>query len=172
MLNAVDSKDTEQNISTLGAMIWLLMHSELHKRVTTRVLMRNTLPPIALRQFKIIYAQGYPVAYASWAGFSQASEKKYINEPMLLDPKDWNSGDRMWFIDYVSPFSYHHTLQLRSWLRTYFHGRYVRALRVRPGNPVGKIHTFAGRGLPENWKEGADQEIFKNFIAPSNEHQN
>lgn len=161
--------DPAEKISALGAMVWLLMHSTLHKGVTTRVLMRNTIPPIALKQYVIIYDDGYPVAYVSWAFFSAESERKYIHEPSMLDPKDWNSGERLWFIDFISPFSYRHTVALKSWLKKNFPGRYARALRVKPDDSVGKIHTYAGSDLPDDWKDGADQEILAGFIKITSE---
>jgi cytolysin-activating lysine-acyltransferase len=88
------------NFYDLGRIAWLWMQSSLHQKWSTRLMMRNVIPPVSSEQFKLISEGELPVAYASWAFFSAEAEKRYIINPQLIDINDWNSGDRMWFIDY------------------------------------------------------------------------
>ena len=52
---------------------------------------RNTIPLISLGQYEILHGDdGIPVAYASWAYFSEDAELRYIRDPSLIRLEDWN----------------------------------------------------------------------------------
>lgn len=152
-----------ENFSDLGRIAWLWMNSNLHDAWSTRLMMQNVIPPITLGQYRIISDGAFPVAYASWAFFSPEAEQRYIVSPSQIDIKDWSSGDRMWFIDYISPFSPKHTLRLKSELRDLFSNRYARALRVRPDGVEGRVLTYSGEDAPDGWRDRADAEILSHF---------
>ena len=124
---------------------------------------RNVIPPISLAQYRIISNGQFPVAYASWAFFSPEAERRYILNPTLIDIEDWNSGERMWFIDFISPFSTENTMRLKSELRSVFPNRYARALRLRRESKEGRVMTYFGDNLPEGWRTRADIEILSHF---------
>lgn len=128
---------------------------------------RNVIPPISLGQFRIISNGTFPLAYASWAFFSPDAELRYIANPSKIDIKDWVSGDRMWFIDYISPFSPRHTLQLKSELRKMFPNRYARALRVHPDSQEGRVLTYFGKNPPDGWRAKADHDMLSHFAGLS-----
>jgi cytolysin-activating lysine-acyltransferase len=153
----------------LGQISWLWMNSKLHADWSTRLMTRNVIPPISLEQYKIILnGEGLPLAYASWAFFSKEAEFRYIANPSQIQLEDWNSGDRMWFIDYISPFSIRHTLQLKSLLRDSFHDRFARALRVTPEGKTGKVLTYFGENAPDGWRNTADTQIMSHFTEREN----
>jgi cytolysin-activating lysine-acyltransferase len=63
-------------------------------------------PPILLEQCKLYFdnkAGQLPVAFASWALFSESAERDYLAHQRIA-PSNWNSGDRLWLIDFISPF--------------------------------------------------------------------
>lgn len=147
----------------LGQVAWLWMNSSLHANWSTRMMMRNVVPPIANAQIKIIRDGDFPVAYASWAFFSDEAELRYIANPSQIKLEDWRSGERLWFIDFVSPFSARHTLKLKSQLRERFPDRYARALRVKPPSETGKVMTFFGEDAPKGWRREADAQMRSHF---------
>lgn len=158
-----------KNFSHLGQIAWLWMNSNLHGDWSAQLMTRNVIPPISLGQYKIIQdKKGVPVAYASWAFFSEEAEFRYIAKPSQIQLQDWNSGDRMWFIDYVSPFSVRHTLHLKSLLRDQFPDRFARALRVTPKGRTGKVLTYFGENVPESWRATADAQILSHFAERDN----
>ena len=151
------------NFTDLGHIAWLWMNSRLHGGWSTRLMTRNVIPPISLGQYRIVFDGDFPVAYASWAFFSPQAELRYIANANQIDIKDWSSGDRMWFIDYISPFSTRYTRRLKSELRAMFSGRYARALRVQPEVDKGVVVTFHGAEMPDGWRVKADTEVLSHF---------
>ncbi len=159
-------KTEPQNFTNLGYIAWLWMNSKLHQKWSSRMMLRNVIPPISLAQFKIISDGVHPLGYASWAFFSADAELRYIANPSDIEIGDWNSGSRLWFIDFISPFSPKHTLRLKSELREMFHGRYARALRVHTDLKEGRVLNYIGYQAPSGWREQADQEMLSHFIKP------
>lgn len=157
------SNYSNQNFYNLGQIAWLWMNSDLHNAWSTRLLMRNVIPPITLGQYELITENGFPVAYASWAFFSADSELRYLLKPSQITLNDWNSGDRLWFIDYISPFSVHHTMRLKNILRSKFSDQFARALRVKAGSNAGRVPTYFGKNAPEDWRKNADFQILSHF---------
>ena len=134
-----------------GEVAWLWSNSELHLNWSIRTQAILTIPPLKLNQFRILYDQDQnPVAYCSWAFFDEIAEANYILNPGQIQPSSWNNGDRLWFIDFVSPFSKHYTLKLRRQLSSLFPMSVGTSLRVKPKNEVGKIITFNGVNLSQN----------------------
>lgn len=156
-----------QNFAAMGKLSWLWMNSKLHADWSTRLMMRNLIPPISLGQFEILEKDGMPVAYASWAFLSPEAELRYIKSPSKIQLEDWTSGDRMWFIDYVSPFSARHTLELKSRLRGQFGDRFARSLRVTPGCNTARVVTYFGREVQDGWRQSADTQILSHFATKS-----
>ena len=157
----------KDKFTDLGAISWLWMSSNLHKSWNIQLMMRNTLPALKLKQYHIIFRGEKPVAYCSWAFFSKEAERRYILDPNAIRSSDWDSGDRMWFIDYISPFSTRETLRLKSELREQFHDRYARSLRVKPGEKKAKILTFFGEDVPKGWHNEANAQMVDQFSSMS-----
>ncbi|WP_138465874.1 toxin-activating lysine-acyltransferase [Poseidonocella sp. HB161398] len=155
----------DQTFGELGQISWLWMNSGLHADWSTRLMMRNVIPPVSLGQYEILREGCVPVAYASWAFFSEEAELRYIKTPSAIRLEDWTSGDRLWFIDYVSPFSLRHTLQLKSRLRARFENRFARGLRVVPGATKGRVVTYIGKDISEGWQQTADAQMMSHFAA-------
>ncbi len=95
----------------LGSAAWLWMQSPRHRELPIHALASLLIPAIKRQQFVLasteINGTMQPVAFASWANFSAEAEARYLqNSARPLPLEDWNSGDRMWFIDWITPFGH------------------------------------------------------------------
>jgi cytolysin-activating lysine-acyltransferase len=140
-------EETWNEATAMGSAVWLWLHSSSHRNMPLSGLSALLLPAISNRQFLLASENGRPVAYASWANLSEEAERRYLNQhPLLMPETDWNSGDRMWLLDWVAPFG--HTAPLFHLFKSrLFANRCVRSLYHR-GNERGmKIKQFRGRAL-------------------------
>ena len=169
MYHEVSCKDTIKNTKDLfyyGHLTWLWTNSPLHREWSTKAQARLIIPAIALKQFHLILnSDNLPVAYCSWAWLSQEKENEFIRRVGYIDPNSWNCGDRLWIIDYISPFSLNYTRQLNEALARKFPDKIARALRVKPGNPKGKIISFRGPKLSIARKKNMNHDFTKQVEA-------
>ena len=139
---------TDLQYATYGKIVWLWSNSNLHKTWSTSLQSRMVIPALMLGQLMMVHDQNrHPVAYCSWAMLDAETELKYILNPNSLQPCDWRSGDRLWMIDFISPFSKHYTLILKNRLKQKFPRGVLRALRVKEASKVGRVLTFMGQHL-------------------------
>lgn len=131
----------------LGSAVWLWMHSASHRNYPLHTLSATLLPAIKHRQFMLAYEAGRPVFYLSWANLSLAAEQRYISQPAVLMPdSDWQSGERLWILDWVAPFGHTHKMK-RIVQQQLFANRCGRFLYHR-GNERGlKVKTFHGSAI-------------------------
>ena len=91
----------------LGEVAWLMAHSELHHKWPVGALQQWVATPLLRGQFRLYHqANGQPVGYVSWAFFNEDAELRYQKDSQAVQPADWNSGDRLWVIDFVAPFGH------------------------------------------------------------------
>jgi len=140
-------EETWSEAAALGGAVWLWLHSTSHRNMPLSGLSALLLPAIAKRQFLLASHNGQPVAYISWANLSEEAEHRYLNQhPLHMAEADWNSGDRMWILDWVAPFG-HTAATAHLILSQLFADRCFRSLYHR-GNERGmKIKQFRGRAL-------------------------
>ncbi|WP_249672142.1 toxin-activating lysine-acyltransferase [Pseudomonas abieticivorans] len=128
----------------LGCAVWLWMHSKAHRDMPLHALNKLLLPALRQRQFMIGSQQGRPVFYVSWSYFSAEAERRYLDNAALELPEhDWNSGERMWFHDWVAPFG-HSTQVARLLQRRFFTDRCMRGLYHRGDERGLQIKQFQG----------------------------
>lgn len=120
----------------LGAATWLWMHSLKHRSLPVIALSQTLLTPLKAQQFILVSEAGpggavRPVAYLGWGNFDAETEARYLQAgtTALLRNADWNSGDRMWITDWVTPFG--HAPQLRRIVGTLLANSCFRALYHR-----------------------------------------
>ncbi|WP_425251657.1 toxin-activating lysine-acyltransferase [Janthinobacterium sp. NFX145] len=95
-----------------GALAWLCMHSKNHRYLWLASLNQSLLNPVKRQQFMLastlVDGVQQPVAYIAWANFDADAESRYLADGnhSLMRPEDWNSGDRMWIMDWVAPFGH------------------------------------------------------------------
>lgn len=143
-------EQTWNEAEVLGSAVWLWMHSASHRDLPLHTLNALLLPALKQRQFIFASEAGRPVFYLSWANLSAEAEQRYLqHHPVQMPEQDWNSGDRMWILDWVAPFGHtramtrvlQQKLFARRWMRTLYHRGDQRGL---------KIKTFQGNAvLPE-----------------------
>lgn len=92
--------------STLGAVAMLAMKSGSHKHMFFADMEWLVLPAIGLKQFSLFRSKkNEPIAYVSWASVSLEVEERLLKGITKLQPKDWNSGDRLYVVDIINPFN-------------------------------------------------------------------
>lgn len=135
--------------SNLGKIAILWGHSKLHCEWPHKLFLQYVLAPVKLHQFLILEDSFHnPLAYVSWAYFDVLTESKYIINPHSLTPDEWKSGDRLWLMDFVSPFNKIYTLELIKILRQNLFSRSIaRSLRVKSHSKVANIYSYAGCDL-------------------------
>lgn len=96
---------------SFGSAVWLWMNATPHSQRPLFALEHMLLPAIRLGQYVLVIEKSSgtgalrPVGYLGWANLSAEAEARYVNKPITgLQSDDWNSGDRMWCIDFMAPF--------------------------------------------------------------------
>jgi cytolysin-activating lysine-acyltransferase len=146
-----NSAESHKNI---GLIFLLYSKSTLHSTWSVTDAMNYALPPTLKKQFLMIFdSNNLPVAYVSWAFLNLKNENKYINDPHSLRVEDWCSGDRLWFMDFLSPFDGDVTKDLFRLLTTdVFPNRVARSLRLKPGSSVSYIKSYSGKSISQKEK--------------------
>lgn len=154
-------------IEALGSAVWLWMHSATHCNLPLHALNSILLPIIKRGQFVLAVDADRPVFFLSWTQFSQTAETRYLqNSSLLISEGDWNSGDRIWFLDFVAPFG--HAAEMsrlltrevfpHSVMRALYHRGNERGLKVKIFRGAAVAHADARRWLAANpiaWPESA-----------------
>lgn len=152
----------------LGGAVWLWMHSASHRAMPLHTLSSLLLPAIKQRQFLLASAVGRPVFYLSWAHLSKDAEQRYLQRhPTQMPIEDWNSGNRMWLLDWVAPFG-HTRAMSRILKRQWFANRWARSLYHRGDERGMRIKTFQGMAvLPEEVRLWFDTHPVTHTDVPS-----
>lgn len=93
-----------KNIEAVGKIVWLMGQSKAHQGHDIADLHRVILPPVALQQYRLWEADGFPVGFMTWALFNEETEAGYLDGTRFIQPDDWAAGDRLWLIDFIAPF--------------------------------------------------------------------
>ena len=153
-----------------GKILWLWSNSEIHNRWQTHLQTRFVVPAIVHSQYYILEEERFPVAYFSWALLNLSSEKKYLLNPHSLEPNDWKSGDRLWFIEYISPFSSNYTRKLNKKIAKIFPDYVGRAIRIRLGVETAKVQHFKGPNVSrENYRKLRSQYLREFYEVTRND---
>jgi cytolysin-activating lysine-acyltransferase len=133
----------------LGAVTWLWMHSLKHRGLPLIALSQTLLTPLKAQQFMLVSEAGpggglRPVAYLGWGKFNAEAEARYLKAgtTALLRTEDWNSGDRMWITDWVTPFG--HAPQFRRIVQSLLADSCFRALYHRGGERGQRVKAMRG----------------------------
>jgi cytolysin-activating lysine-acyltransferase len=107
---------TRTNSTVLGDIVFLFLHSPLHRGWPIFLIERNVLPAIHHKQFRLYHDdKGRPIGYLSWAWLTDEHDAKYQMGAYALRPSDWIGGSNAWIIDFVAPFG--HTMAIRRHMR-------------------------------------------------------
>ena len=92
--------------SAVGAALLLSMKSTTHKHIFSHEFEWMIIPAIVSKQFIIFRnAKNEPIAFVSFASVNEGVEKRLLSGTLKLTPAEWRSGDKLYVIDVISPFS-------------------------------------------------------------------
>jgi cytolysin-activating lysine-acyltransferase len=93
----------------LGEMTWLLTQSPLHRSFALSDLEWLVMPALIHEQFYMFRDGDQPVGLALWAKCKPEAVKKLdggmIESKNRLTLEEWSSGDQIWLIDLIAPFT-------------------------------------------------------------------
>lgn len=161
---------SQDKFHAYGKISWLWANSKLHKSWSTAQQARFILPAVETRQYHIVEDNGVPVAYCSWAFITVDAEARFIVSPNSLQPEEWTSGDRLWFIDWVSPFRTKHTWELQRAMSRKFPDQVARAYRVKPKNEKARVATFVGTELARGSSHSIRRQLHADLVDALQSH--
>lgn len=129
-----------------GAAVWLWMQVPRHRQLSIKNLEKRLLEPIQQGQYVLACNDPRdrhrdPVALLLYACLNARAESRYLRDPSTpLAPSDWRSGDRLWLIDWVSPFG--QSLPLRHRMLELFARQTARSLHRHPGSSASRVKTW------------------------------
>lgn len=131
----------------LGGVAWLWQYVPSLKNAPLSYFMARNVPYLQHQQFALFVEHERVVGYISWAYLDAATEQKYIQSqghPFTLEES--NSGDRLWIIDWFSPFG--HSLDIKKIVsKQLFPLSFMRSLYHRGQERGLKVMTFKGAQL-------------------------
>lgn len=140
-----ENKNSEAEI--FGSVVWLAMQSKNKNKQPLQDLSQWVLPALKSQQFIVasecVDGQIRPVAYMSWANLTPQVESRYVGNPDLgLRPEEWTGGNRMWVIDWMTPFG--HSKVFRRAVGVALSGCCLRSLYHRGGDRGLRVLFFRG----------------------------
>jgi cytolysin-activating lysine-acyltransferase len=130
-----------------GSVVWLAMQAKNKNRLPLQDLSQWLLPALRSQQFILasenVDGQTRPVAYMAWANLTAQVESRYVDNPDDgLSPQEWTGGDRMWVIDWITPFG--HSLPFAQAVRASLTGCCLKSLYHRGGHRGLRVQLFRG----------------------------
>lgn len=150
-----ETEKTQSSISPtaiLGEMIWLYSVSEVHQQWPVGCIHQWLLPAITNQQYRLYHHEGRPVGLITWAWLSEEVETTYVRNPKSLDPKQWKSGDRLWFPDFIAPFGHARKIFI-DLKNNIFPNDVARTLRYRKDSDTMKIKYVHGANALEKARD-------------------
>lgn len=142
----------QTNLATLGEVVWLMAHSDLHRNWPIESIFQWVVPALMHKQCRLYRSEGKPVGYVAWAYLSTEVEEAYVLNTRSLQPKDWTSGDRLWIIDLIAPFG-----EGRNILTDLRHGLFkdeiARVLRAKTNSNEMRIKYVHGAGAHQKKRD-------------------
>jgi cytolysin-activating lysine-acyltransferase len=126
----------------LGGVVLLMTRSKSHRRFTLSDVEAQILPPLVLRQARVLKAKNGLAGFVSWAFVSPEVEMQLVSRWPRLIPPDWRSGEQAWIIDLVGPPKAAAAL-LDSVRRGPLSSRTVKFRRTRDGGDVVVLKALA-----------------------------
>lgn len=131
----------------LGEVMQLFLASEKHSDATLKELRSSVLPPVSLNQFRIYRdSQGIAVGWVCWAYFSEQNAKDYMAGDFDFNLEAWNSGEQLWFVDYIAPFG--HALKMAEDLKhNVFPDKVAFAPQLDEKGGIHRVRKYFGANL-------------------------
>ena len=130
-----------------GAITWLWMQAADYRNAPIAALEHRVLPILKHKQFALFTRHAQPLGYVSLAYFNQQAETDYLqSDDFIYQDASWNSGDRMWIINWFSPLG--HSAVMKSLMARYLvPTECFRSLYHRGDERGLKVLTFTGQAV-------------------------
>jgi cytolysin-activating lysine-acyltransferase len=92
----VDSQAFKRDLSDIVRLMAKCPH---YGKWPLKSIERVILPAVDLHQYKVFRYAKQPVGFVTWAFLSDEAHQAFIDHSRLLQPSDFNSGDRLWVMD-------------------------------------------------------------------------
>jgi cytolysin-activating lysine-acyltransferase len=96
--------DSQGRMLLLGEILWLLLQSPLHRRLTVDAVEAYFVAPLSRNRLRFFRRGPAPVGLVTWAHLGAEAEARYLAGDEPLRPEDWDSGPQLWFVDMIAPF--------------------------------------------------------------------
>lgn len=154
-------KTTNSEAEIFGSIVWLAMKAKNKNQLPLEDLSQWLMPALRHQQFILASESGNgttsPVAYMSWANFTTFVESRYVDNPDDgFTHQEWASGDRMWVIDWMTPFG--HSRAFSRVVRSVLASCCFKSLHHRGGERGLRVQLFRGDQVSQEqaklwWKE-------------------
>jgi cytolysin-activating lysine-acyltransferase len=115
-----------------------MVTSPVHSQWSEADRVRLVLPPLTLGQHAFSRLRD---SWVSWAFLTPEARDGYLTRTRRLQPGDWDAGQELWFIDFISPDARSFVAELRAgafagargvarWARSFGTGHVVRIGKV------------------------------------------
>jgi cytolysin-activating lysine-acyltransferase len=142
---------------------WLWTQSSLHTDWTVQLMELTIWPAIRHRQFLLGRDKnGRPVVYVSWAKLDEERERRYLRNPSSLDIHEWNTGDQVWFVDWIAPFG-GSRVAARKIQNDIFPNDTGHSLHVKKGRTQARIYDHFGINVTRERKRAAVEALQRNL---------
>ena len=140
-LHPFDRLDASERMRQLGSICWLMLQSDLHHRYAMGDLVERIMPSLLCDQYRYYELNGEPVGFCNWARLTDEVEAKVCTGEYVLEPKEWVSGQNLWFMEFIAPFD-NSSLIVNDLRRNVFpQGTAAKALRIDP--QTGELRGIA-----------------------------
>ena len=91
-----------------GEVMNVYLGSKYHSSSSLVELFAWIMPAIHFNQFRMYHQGGRPIAWVTWALMKEAEGTAYVtaNQDFDFTPETWQSGDQIWFIDFIAPYGH------------------------------------------------------------------
>lgn len=96
--------DPQGRMLLLGEILWLLLQSPLHRRLTVDAVEAYFVAPLSQGRLRFFRRGAAPVGLVTWAHLAPDAEARYLAGDEPLRAEDWAGGPQLWFIDMIAPF--------------------------------------------------------------------
>ena len=124
----------QQRLQLIGSITHLMMSSQLHSKYEIVDIADRFVPALIHNQFRYYEINGNPIGFFNWAWLSDEVEEKYSTGEYVLSLDEWNSGQNLWFPEFIAPFG-HAKLIVKDLRQNIIpKGTPAKSFRMRPGD--------------------------------------
>lgn len=141
----LDKLTSDKYITLLGELTTLMLTSPLHSKFIIEDIQLNFLPAIQCNQYRLYRnAKNHPIGLVTWAFLSDEKSRAYEKQETSVLPPDWQSGNNLWFIDFIVPHGHVKSIVKDLKAQPTMKGKTAKSLRFDADGNYIKTHTWRG----------------------------